>query len=291
MFMEKQLDQQPSIPATVPGASASPENPNFWVQEGTLGVARQAVIHLGDCPLCDEGRRNSGNDRWYGPFATVIEARDISDQLSDIAMRSECRCTRRVVTIDLPSIAMLNEPLFRRPEPVAPKAKARDKEQEAKKAAKPDQKKLKARKAKQTAAIRYGVIGTAAVLILSVSLFVFPALSVVEASSHPETSPFLLTNDSFVPLSDLKAECTVELQPAAVRLQDLHQQLAGKLGSKNQVAIPCFQASGGAIPHTTGTTVQVRVEYAVFGIHHVEQTFSFVAARTTQGFCRWVYKS
>lgn len=262
---------------------------NYWVQEGSLGGARQAVIHLGDCPLCDEGKNGAGQDRWYGPFDSLTSARDISDQLSGVAMRAECRCVRRVAAQpDLPTMALLNEPLFRRPEPPKEKPGA---EKKAKKVAKTGAPNGKTRPSKIFHVAGYSFAGVAAVAILCVSLFAFPALSVVEAGNHAGSStPFLLANDSPIPLTDLNAECTVELQPAAVRLQNVHQQLADRLGSKNQVTFPCFQASGGSVPSTTGITMHVTVKYAVFGIQHVEQTFLFVAARNTEGFCHWVQK-
>jgi len=261
---------------------------NFWVQEAPLGTVRQAVIHLGDCPLCEEGQKNNGQDRWYGPLASLSSARDISDQLTDIALRAECRCVRRVVSQDLSALALLNEPLFQRPSPVADRKTK--KEQKAEKVAKAAAAKAKARKSKPSKLPRYVVLGVSAAAILLVSLFVFPALSVVQAGSHGGSSPFLITNSSPLPLTNLNAECSVELQAASVSLQNSHLQLANRLGAKNEVTIPCFQSTGGAIPQTSGVTVRVTVNYAVFGIHHVQQTFSFVAARTSEGYCRWVLK-
>ena len=260
---------------------------NYWVQDASLGGLRQAVIHLGDCSFCEDGKKTNGQDRWYGPFDSLESARDISDELTGIAMRAECRCVRKVVEQDIPSLALLNEPLFRKPEP--PKEKD-TKSREARKSAKAKAK-GKSGKFKSFYVAGYASLGVAAAAILTVSLFVFPALSVVQASSHSGAStPFLLANDSPLPLTNLNAECTVELQPAAVRLQNSHQQLADRLSSKNNVTIPCFQGSGGSIPQTSGVTVQVTVNYAVFGIRHAQQTFSFVAARTNDGICRWVQK-
>jgi len=39
-----------------------------------------------------------------------------------------------------------------------------------------------------------------------------------------------------------------------------------------------------------GVTLEVTVNFAVFGIGHVKQKFSFVAARNNDGICRWVQK-
>jgi hypothetical protein len=257
---------------------------SHWVHENSLAI-RQAVIHLGECTLCEEGKKVSGQERWYGPFDSLDGARDISDSLEGIAMRAECKCVRKAVA-DAPSVALLNEPLFRRPDPPKDTKPEREEKKDTKSPAK-----RKPGKAKPSHTKRYAVAGVAAVVVLTASLFLFPALTVVEASSHSGSStPFLLTNDSPIPLTNVKAECTVELQTASVRLHNSHQDLADRLEAKKYVAIPCFQASGGSTPQISGMTLQLTVNYAIFGIHHVQQTFSFVAARTSEGFCRWVQK-
>jgi hypothetical protein len=273
-----------------PGAASAPRSfeatMSYWVQENSLGI-RQAVVHLGECNLCEEGSKKSGQDRWFGPFESLDAARDISDSLEGIAMRAECKCVRKTVASDLPGIALLNEPLFRRPEP--PKEKKAEKEKEEKKSAKTAAKGKG--KSKPSRHKRYAIAGVAAVVAFAVSLFIFPALTVVEASSPSAGStPFLLSNSGPLPITDVKAECTVELQPAAIKLHNSHQDLAERLGAKKNVSIPCFQASGGSTPQISGMTLRLTVNYAIFGIHHVQQTFSFVAARTTEGFCRWVQK-
>ncbi len=244
---------------------------NYWVQETLLAGTRQAIIHEENCPICVK-RITKGNsdDHWFGPVATVPAAKNISYGLWAVAMRSECRCVRNAVTL-------------------VEEEEARKKE---KAEAEKPKRNTKAKPSKHTIAARYGAFAAAALVLLMITPFLFPALSVVEASSRTgSTGPFLLANDSPLPITNVQADCTVELQPAAIRLQNNHQQIADRLSSKNQANIPCFQASGGAVPQTNGVTVQVTVNYAVFGIGHLKQTFSFVAARTSDGLCRWVYKS
>jgi hypothetical protein len=258
---------------------------SYWVHENSVGI-RQAVIHLGECTLCEEGKKLSGQERWYGPFDSLDGARDISDSLEGIAMRAECKCVRKTVA-DVPSVAMLNEPLFRRPEPPKENKAEREEKEKGKKSAKPAAK-TKSAKAKASRTKRYAAAGIAAVVVFTASIFLFPALSVVEAGNHSASTPFLLANDSPIPLTNIKAECTVELRTASVRLHNSHQDLADRLEAKKNVAIPCFQSSGGSTPQTSGMTLHLTVNYAIFGIHHVQQTFSFVAARTQEGFCRWV---
>ncbi len=243
---------------------------NYWVQETMLVGTRQAIIHEENCPICVKRiTKGSSDDHWLGPVATVRAAKDISYGLWAVAMRSECRCVRSAV--------------------VQAEEEARRKEKAEAEKPKHD---TKAKPRKHTIAARYSAFASAALVLLMITPFLFPALSVVEASSRTGSAgPFLLANDSPLPVTDVQADCTVELQPAAVRLQNNHQHVADRLSSRNQASIPCFQGSGGAVPQTNGVTVQVTVNYAVFGIGHLKQTFSFVAARTSDGLCRWVYKS
>jgi len=288
MLLEKQANQAPPVTSL----SAAEPATSYWVQEGTLGVGRQAVIHLSDCPLCEEGRKKNGSDRWYGPFDDLMSARGISDELTDVAMRAECRCVRKNAAPDLPTLALLNEPLFRKPDPKpAPRAKEAEKvkEQEPRKSVRTLAAEAKARKAKRAKIVRYTVIGVAAVVAVAVGLFVMPAVSVVEASSHAGPSPFLLTNRSPLPLNNIQAECSVALQPS-VPSHNSQLQLAENLGSEGQVTIPCFQSAGGVTPQVRGAMVRMTVKYDVFGIHHVQQDFAFVAARTPDGIAKWVLK-
>ena len=290
MFLEKQVNQVPPVPNSI---SAAEPATRYWVQEGSLGAGRQAVIHLSDCQLCEDGRKANRQVRWHGPFNSLPSARAISDQLSDIAMRAECRCVRKNVNQDVPALALLNEPLFRKPDPKpAPTAKEAEKakEQEPRKSARETAAGAKARRAKRTRVIRYTAIGVAAAVIATLALFVFPAISVVEANAHSGQSPFLLTNSSLLPLSKIQAECSVALQPSAAQVHNIQLQLAESLGSKAQVTIPCFQGVGGATPQVRGAMIRMTVKYEVFGIRHLKQDFSFVAARTPDGFAKWVLK-
>jgi hypothetical protein len=245
---------------------------NFWVQETLLAGTRQSIVHLEDCPICAKRiTKGSSDDKWSGPITSLESARDLSYGLWGIAMRSECRCVRSAIADGLISTGGSNDA----------KAKKHKKDGKAKRG-----------KSAKSHWSRYSVVGTAAVAILTISVFFFPALSVVEASGPSRSStPFLLANDSPIPLTDVHAECTVELQPASVKLQSVQKEIAGRLDSKNRVTIPCFQSSGGGVPQTSGVIVNVTVKYAVFGIRHLQQKFSFVAARTTDGYCRWVYKT
>lgn len=279
MLLEKHLDQAASVPPNVP-AEASGE---FWLQETVVRGARRAIIHVADCPECASRKYSSDSEQWHGPYAGLNSAREQSDGLTGIAMRAECRCVRR--DADLPSMALLNEPLFRRSEPVKERKAAKA---EPAKAAATKEKKRTAKK-KASKRLRYGLLSAGAVLALCVAVFCFPAISVVEAAK-PGPSPFLLTNAVYLPLTDLRADCSVVLEPAAVNLRSSHQQVAESLGPNGAVSIPCFKAVGGATPQAGGMTMQIRLSYAVLGVRHVGQTFTFVAARTTNGVSKWVEK-
>jgi len=269
---------------------------NFWVQDAKVNGTRKAIIHLGSCPLCDEGSSGNSNPslrEWYGPFSNLESARRISDGLSEIAMRSECRCVRNADAQITVRAALLNEPLaVRKHETVKKKeqnlsaeiaaAAAAAEEAVTRSASEP------ARKANKT--VLYSALGVSAAFVIAATVFLFPALSVVEASNHADPAPFVLANDIPLAVTDLNADCSLTFGPTSAHLKDSHTQVTERLGSKSAVSVPCFQTGGGAVPQTGGVTLQVSVNYAVLGVRHVQQTFSFVAARTKDGFCRWVKK-
>ena len=279
MLLEKQFDQ-----TTAPPNVAAENAGEFWVQETTFRGARRAIVHAADCQEC-EGRKYPGSDQWHGPFQELSGARGTSDRLTGVAIRAECRCVRRGTEADLPRVALLNEPLFRRPEPAPTERKPKAE------SAKPGttQKKRVAKKRRSTRWQQGALIGSA-ILAISVLLLLVPALSVVEAKGHT-SSPFLLANASHLAVTSVNADCSVELQPAAVHLQSSHHVLAARLAPQDQVNVPCFQPIGGTTPQTSGMKMQLRLSYVMLGIRHVEQTFTFVAARNSDGVCRWVEKS
>jgi hypothetical protein len=280
MLLEKHPDRAGTPPPNIPAEAMSGE---FWLQETIVRGIRRAIIHLADCPECENRSYASDTDQWHGPYAALNFARESSDKLTGIAMRAECRCVRREA--DLPSMALLNEPLFRRPEPVKERKAAKA---EPSKAVATKEKKRTAKK-QTSKRLRYGLLGASAVLSFCVAVVCFPAISVVEAGK-PGPSPFLLTNAMYLPLTDLQADCSVVLEPASVNLRSSHQQLADDLGPNGAVSIPCFKPVGGATPQTSGMTMHVKLSYAVLGVRHVDQTFTFVAARTTNGVSKWVEK-
>lgn len=283
MLLEKQLDQAITTPQKDTLEQTAGE---FWLQETVFRGARRSIIHVADCPEC-ETRKYSSSDQWHGPFADLNYARERSDSLSGVAIRAECRCVRRGAEAELPRMALLNEPLFRRVQPAASERKSKA---ESAKAAVPPQKKKPGAKKKAARRWQYGVmIGSAATAVCLVLLFL-PALSVVQAKDHG-SSPFLLANASHVAVTGLNADCSVELEPAAVHLQSSHHRLADRLGPDGEVSVPCFQTIGGATPQTSGMTMRLKLSYVMLGMRHVEQTFTFVAARNSDGVCRWVEKS
>ena len=55
------------------------------------------MLHRSNCGACRNGSgRPGGSDetrsRWHGPYTTAQEARDASRAMSNILIRSECKC-------------------------------------------------------------------------------------------------------------------------------------------------------------------------------------------------------
>jgi 4-hydroxy-tetrahydrodipicolinate synthase len=87
-------------PAAAPATQVpqpAPEPVKFFLYESWQAGPHKLVLHRSTCGTCRNGSAHpSGGDeahsRWHGPFATVQEARDTSRGMSNILIRSECKC-------------------------------------------------------------------------------------------------------------------------------------------------------------------------------------------------------
>jgi 4-hydroxy-tetrahydrodipicolinate synthase len=78
-------------------AAAAPESAEFYVYENWLAGPHKIVLHRGTCGQCNHGKgRPAGHDanhaRWHGPYATLAEAREASQSIPSVLIRSECKC-------------------------------------------------------------------------------------------------------------------------------------------------------------------------------------------------------
>ena len=78
-------------------AAAAVEAPNFYVYENWLAGPHKIVLHRSSCGQCNHGKgRPVGHDanhaRWHGPYASLSEAREASQQMAGVLIRSECKC-------------------------------------------------------------------------------------------------------------------------------------------------------------------------------------------------------
>jgi 4-hydroxy-tetrahydrodipicolinate synthase len=87
--------------ATEVGLIAKPavahEAVEFFIYENWHAGPHKAVLHRSSCGQCNSGKgRPAGHDanhaRWHGPFATLSEARDASQHMTGVLIRSECKC-------------------------------------------------------------------------------------------------------------------------------------------------------------------------------------------------------
>ena len=77
--------------------AAAPESTDFFIYENWHAGPHKAVLHRASCGQCNSGKgRPAGHDanhaRWHGPFATLGEARDASQHMAGVLIRSECKC-------------------------------------------------------------------------------------------------------------------------------------------------------------------------------------------------------
>jgi 4-hydroxy-tetrahydrodipicolinate synthase len=73
------------------------EAPQYYIYENWHAGPHKAVLHRSTCGQCNSGKgRPAGHDanhaRWHGPYATVSEARTMSQQMTGVLIRSECKC-------------------------------------------------------------------------------------------------------------------------------------------------------------------------------------------------------
>jgi 4-hydroxy-tetrahydrodipicolinate synthase len=78
-------------------ASAPAEAVNFYIYENWVAGPHKIVLHRSSCGQCNHGKgRPSGHDanhaRWHGPYATLTEARETSQGMAGVLIRSECKC-------------------------------------------------------------------------------------------------------------------------------------------------------------------------------------------------------
>jgi 4-hydroxy-tetrahydrodipicolinate synthase len=69
----------------------------FFVYENWAAGPHKAVVHRSSCGHCGNGKarpagHSANHARWHGPYATLAEARRITQSLPNVLIRSECKC-------------------------------------------------------------------------------------------------------------------------------------------------------------------------------------------------------
>jgi 4-hydroxy-tetrahydrodipicolinate synthase len=78
-------------------AAAAADAPSFFVYENWSAGPHKAVLHRSACGQCNGGKaRPAGHSpthaQWHGPYATLADARQITQTLPSVLIRSECKC-------------------------------------------------------------------------------------------------------------------------------------------------------------------------------------------------------
>jgi 4-hydroxy-tetrahydrodipicolinate synthase len=86
---EAGLVTKPAVPAA--------EVVDFYIYENWLAGPHKIVVHRSSCGQCNHGKgRPAGHDanhaRWHGPYATLAEARTAAHDMTNVLIRSECKC-------------------------------------------------------------------------------------------------------------------------------------------------------------------------------------------------------
>jgi 4-hydroxy-tetrahydrodipicolinate synthase len=78
-------------------AAAIADAPSFFVYENWAAGPHKAVLHRSTCGQCSNGKarpagHSSNHARWHGPYATLAEARQVTQSLPNVLIRGECKC-------------------------------------------------------------------------------------------------------------------------------------------------------------------------------------------------------
>lgn len=78
-------------------AAAAVDGPSFFVYENWAAGPHKAVVHRASCGHCGSGKarpagHSANHARWHGPYATLAEARQVTQTLPNVLIRSECKC-------------------------------------------------------------------------------------------------------------------------------------------------------------------------------------------------------
>ena len=78
-------------------AAPSADTMEFFVYENWLAGPHKVVLHRATCGQCNRGKgRPAGHDanhaRWHGPYTSLADAREASQNMPGVLIRSECKC-------------------------------------------------------------------------------------------------------------------------------------------------------------------------------------------------------
>jgi hypothetical protein len=77
--------------------AAAAEAAGFYVYENWAAGPHKAVLHRSSCGQCSNGKArpvgySANHARWHGPYASLAEARQVTQHLPSVLIRSECKC-------------------------------------------------------------------------------------------------------------------------------------------------------------------------------------------------------
>jgi len=78
-------------------AAVATDAPSFYVYENWSAGPHKAVLHRSACGQCNHGKarpagHSANHAQWHGPYATLAEARQVTQTLPSVLIRSECKC-------------------------------------------------------------------------------------------------------------------------------------------------------------------------------------------------------
>jgi 4-hydroxy-tetrahydrodipicolinate synthase len=89
--------QKIAIEAGLIAKAAAASGPSFFVYENWAAGPHKAVVHRSSCGHCSHGKarpagHSANHARWHGPYSSLAEARQVTQSLPNVLIRSECKC-------------------------------------------------------------------------------------------------------------------------------------------------------------------------------------------------------
>ena len=139
---------------------------------------------------------------------------------------------------------------------------------------------------------------SAAVTVAGLLVF-YPVLSIERAgsldSSNPYASLFDISNEGYLPITSVSAECRIDFElPGGGYVRNVQiafPNFVKRLKYKERATPPCFRSIGPSFPkNASDINLRITLGYTILVLPHRNQEFCFLAAPTKNGDYVWIHQ-